>query len=153
MTVIEVAQALGAKGTEPTEEERLLFEAWMKGHCWVIGGAWTGVTYQASVEVDGYVETQAMLTRMLWAAWRDRAALATESGRVSVPREPGKAHDSWTPFKCPHCGSIYFGPKYRDIDGKWTHIGRYCKGLPSGFDRSYVPCPESYFELFAEAQR
>lgn len=74
----EQAHAMGAKGAPPTEAERLLFEAWMHGHCWAYPDTWNGVTYMdtapwvAAKMPDPY----AMQTRKLWAAWRDRAALA-----------------------------------------------------------------------------
>lgn len=71
----EAAQKMGAKGGEPTEEERLLFEAWMKGHCWFIGGVWDGKTYSNPKEQGMFIDPNAMDTRRLWAAWRDRAAL------------------------------------------------------------------------------
>lgn len=70
------AHHLGAYGAEPTEAERLLFEAWMRGHCWAVVGDWTGGTYQHPQESSGFVHGGAMATRRLWAAWRDRAALS-----------------------------------------------------------------------------
>lgn len=70
------AEAMGAKGAPATDAERLLFEAWMKGHCWKVVGAWSGDSYTASDEDGSYVNPQATMTRRLWAAWRDRAALA-----------------------------------------------------------------------------
>ena len=78
---IQQAHDMGAKGGDPTEDERLLFEAWMAGHCWMIHGDWTGVTYLHEGEKNGYLHPGAMLTRQLWAAWRDRAALAKAKGR------------------------------------------------------------------------
>jgi len=72
----EQAHDMGAKGGEPTEAERLLFEAWMKGHCWAVIGTWDGKTYVHEDEANGFVNNSAMHTRCLWAAWRDRAALA-----------------------------------------------------------------------------
>lgn len=72
------AYDLGAKGAAPTEAERLLFEAWMRGHCWAVVGEWDGKTYLTESEKVSYrwTDPHAMSTRMLWAAWRDRAALA-----------------------------------------------------------------------------
>lgn len=71
------AYAMGAEGAEPTEAERLLFEAWMAGHCWMVEGDWDGKTYVHPAEkLTRQVWPGAMRTRMLWAAWRDRAALA-----------------------------------------------------------------------------
>ena len=51
-------------------------------------------------------------------------------------------------FKCPVCASHYFGPIFE----KERHVGRYCKGWPSGFDRSYLPCRGEHVEMFAESQ-
>lgn len=73
------AYDMGAKGAEPTEEERKLFEAWMAGHCWEVEGGWDGRTYVHSTEINlRQVHFGAMRTRQLWAAWRDRAALAAQ---------------------------------------------------------------------------
>lgn len=79
---IDQARQLGEKGSPARESERLLFEAWMGGHCWVIGGTWTGTQYKASDEDGLRVNQQAMLTRMLWAAWRDRGTLADDQLRA-----------------------------------------------------------------------
>jgi hypothetical protein len=73
----EQAHDMGKNGAKPTEAERLLFEAWMRGHCWKVTGKWTGETYVHEDEHSGFVHPHAMNTRQLWAAWRDRAALAT----------------------------------------------------------------------------
>lgn len=53
-------------------------------------------------------------------------------------------HPSFAPFKCPACGSRYFGPIF--VGGE--HVGRYCKGWPRGFDRSHVPCRGTHEEMF-----
>jgi len=76
MITTDQAYAMGANGAEPTEAERLLFESWMRGHCWMVHGDWDGATYVDRSEKSGYLHPGAMLTRQLWAAWRDRAALA-----------------------------------------------------------------------------
>lgn len=55
-----------------------------------------------------------------------------------------KKHPSMLPFKCPVCGSIYFWPIFNDS----VHVGRYCKGHPSGHDRSYIPCRGEHREMF-----
>lgn len=73
---IEAAYAMGAKGGPVVEAERLAFEAWMRGHCWSLGAEWNGLTYMGMLESPGYIDPTAMRTRQLWAAWRDRAALA-----------------------------------------------------------------------------
>lgn len=58
------AHEMGANGGNVPRAERELFEEWMRGHCWAVG---------EQLETGEYAE---MSTRMLWAAWRDRAALA-----------------------------------------------------------------------------
>ncbi|MCG9105600.1 hypothetical protein LH433_02365 [Laribacter hongkongensis] len=73
---IEAAREIGAKGGEANDAERLAFEAWMAGHCWSISATWNGTSYVSPSETVGYVCPHAMRTRQLWAAWRDRAALA-----------------------------------------------------------------------------
>lgn len=75
MNLLEAAHKIGAKGGPVSEEDRLLFEEWMRGHCWAIAGEWNGSTYVAADENGKVVNHHAMLTRQLWAAWRDRAAL------------------------------------------------------------------------------
>ena len=47
-------------------------------------------------------------------------------------------------FKCPVCASVYFGPIFEDK----KHVGRFCKGWPSGYDRSYMPCRGRHEERF-----
>jgi hypothetical protein len=70
------AYDMGAKGGPAHEGERLAFEAWMRGHCWALCATWTGTQYRSDAEQGGDVDPRAMRTRQLWAAWRDRAALA-----------------------------------------------------------------------------
>lgn len=72
----EQAHEMGAKGAPATEDERLLFEAWMRGHCWALSAIWDGNTYRGTAEDGNCVCPKAMNTRQLWAVWRDRAALA-----------------------------------------------------------------------------
>ena len=72
----EAAAEMGANGGHVVEAERLAFEAWMCGHCWKLGAKWTGTEYRSAFEKGGMVDMHAMRTRELWAAWRDRAALA-----------------------------------------------------------------------------
>jgi hypothetical protein len=78
MITVEQAHEMGAKGGPADEHERLLFEAWMKGHCWLVEGDWDGTTYRHESEFGGYLHPGAVRTRQLWAAWRDRAALAKQ---------------------------------------------------------------------------
>lgn len=68
---VRLAYKLGAEGSPATDGERELFESWMRGHCWQCG-EWNGQAYPD------------MTTRVLWAAWRDRAALA-----IAIPVPPG----------------------------------------------------------------
>jgi hypothetical protein len=72
---VDAAYQLGQEGAPPTEDERMLFEAWMRGHRWHIDGLWDGTTYVHPDETAGFCHPDAMHTRGLWAAWRDRAAL------------------------------------------------------------------------------
>lgn len=76
---IESAFAMGAKSGPNVEEERLAFEAWMLGHCWALSAEWTGSHYRGSDENGENFCPHAMVTRKLWAAWRDRAALAANA--------------------------------------------------------------------------
>ena len=77
MTVpsIEAAYAMGSKGGPTVEAERLAFEAWMRGHNWAVAAEWKDGGYRGSSEHGSVVCPHAMTVRMLWAAWRDRAAL------------------------------------------------------------------------------
>lgn len=82
---IEAAHEMGATGGPVVEAERLAFEAWMKGHCWSLGATWRGTQYQSDAEVGGHLDPHAIRTRELWAAWRDRAALAFAAGQSAEP--------------------------------------------------------------------
>ncbi len=82
------ARRMGEQGGSALEAERLAFEAWMEGHCWALGAEWTGTEYVAPIEkVARTVDINAMMTRRMWAAWRDRAALsyAQEPAPVLAP--------------------------------------------------------------------
>jgi len=70
------ARRLGEVGSPAIEQERALFEAWMAGHCWALSAHWNGHGYVSDLETTGDLDPRAMGTRRLWAAWRDRAALA-----------------------------------------------------------------------------
>ena len=93
---IEAAHEMGAKGAPHNEAERLAFEAWMRGHCWSLSAVWDGECYRGSAEHGENVDYRAMLTRQLWAAWRDRAALASPVPSVPERLTPdgkyGKQH-------------------------------------------------------------
>jgi hypothetical protein len=72
----DAAFAIGQTGGPPSEVERLAFEAWMRGHSWGFSGEWNGTTYVGTQEWPGWADAGVVQTRMLWAAWRDRAFLA-----------------------------------------------------------------------------
>lgn len=85
------AYDMGAKGAPATDAERLLFEAWMRGHCWALCATWDGKSYRSDAEQNGNIDPRAMNTRQLWAAWRDRAALAAPQPAVAagwMPMQP-----------------------------------------------------------------
>ena len=68
MTETEIRQraydlGAGRPVAPSTPKERQRFRSWMRGHCWACAPFRNG-------------EWQNTTTRMLWAAWRDRAALA-----------------------------------------------------------------------------
>ena len=84
------AHAMGAAGGPAHEGERAAFEAWMRGHCWALCATWTGTEYRSDAEQGGWPDPQAMMTRRLWAAWRDRAALARlKTPNVAVTGQGG----------------------------------------------------------------
>ena len=76
------------------------------------------------------------------------AKLANENKPVDVERAKSLYHPSFVPFKCPVCGSEYFGPLF----AHGVYVGRYCKGRPSGFDRSYTPCRGKHEEMFEQGE-
>lgn len=78
------AYDMGAKGAPATDAERLLFEAWMRGHCWALCATWDGKCYRSDAEQNGNIDPRAMNTRQLWGAWRDRAALAAPQPAVAA---------------------------------------------------------------------
>jgi hypothetical protein len=82
----EAAYDMGAKGGPVVEEERLAFEAWMRGRCWALHATWSGSQYLGSAESNSYVCPHATQVRGLWAAWRDRAALS--GGEVQINESP-----------------------------------------------------------------
>ena len=78
---VDDARAMGQQGGPADEAERIAFEAWMIGHNWMPPSVqWTGSIYGSayrSAAEDGlFIDPEAVRTRMLWAAWRDRAALS-----------------------------------------------------------------------------
>ena len=84
----QAAYDIGAKGSDPTEEERLAFESWMRGHCWAVIGDWDGKQYKHGCEDGEFIHGGAMGTRRLWAAWRDRGAVAMVLAEKSQAVEP-----------------------------------------------------------------
>ena len=91
----KAAYDIGAKGSEPTEEERLAFESWMRGHCWAVIGEWDGKQYKHAHESTGFVHGGAMETRRLWAAWRDRGAVARVLAEQAQAVEPVAVRHSY----------------------------------------------------------
>lgn len=84
----QAAYDMGAKGAQATERERLLFEAWMRGHCWALCATWDGKQYVSDAEQGGDLDPRAMATRRLFAAWRDRAALGVPASQEALPNVP-----------------------------------------------------------------
>lgn len=85
------ALRLGQEGAPATEDERLLFEAWMRGHCWALCATWNGKQYVSDAERDGLgVDPRAMNTRQLFAAWRDRGALAAYEAEAKPAPAPAE---------------------------------------------------------------
>lgn len=75
---VEAAYEMGAKGGIASDDERLAFEAWIRGHCWTLGVAeWDGKEYKGNTERSGILCQDGIMARKLWAAWRDRAALSS----------------------------------------------------------------------------
>ena len=73
---IKAAFVMGQTGAPSSETERLAFESWMRGHSWLVEGVWDGTTYDdRGPSRVSWVDVGAMQTRMLWAVWRDRAAM------------------------------------------------------------------------------
>ncbi len=87
---VDDAYYMGATGGEATEGERLAFESWMRGHCWALGATWDGKGYRSDAEQGGHLDPLAIRTRQLWAAWRDRAALA----RLKTPNVGSKPDET-----------------------------------------------------------
>ena len=88
---IEAAYAIGAKGGSVVDAERLAFESWMAGHCWALCAAWDGTGYRCESEQAGQFNPAAGVTRRLWAAWRDRAALAANASVQQNAQNGGQA--------------------------------------------------------------
>jgi len=66
-----MAEEIGENGAPHSENERRLYEAYCKGHCWEVG-AWSGTEYCE------------MLDRIRFAMWRDRAALGAPIAGVAA---------------------------------------------------------------------
>lgn len=91
---VEDAYDMGAAGARFNDDvaaaERACFEDWMRRQGLPLGAMWTGGGSSAgywsrheAAHRNRYVCPRAMRTRRLWAAWRDRAALAHASGTAS----------------------------------------------------------------------
>lgn len=88
---IAAAYAMGAKGGSVVDAERLAFESWMAGHCWALCAAWDGTGYRCESEQAGQFNPAAGVTRRLWAAWRDRAALTANASVQQIAQNGGQA--------------------------------------------------------------
>lgn len=88
---IAAAYAMGAKGGTVVDAERLAFESWMAGHCWALCAEWDGTGYRCESEQSGQFNPAAGVTRRLWAAWRDRAALAANASVQQIAQNGGQA--------------------------------------------------------------
>lgn len=120
--LIERARVMGSIGAPATEGERLAFEAWMHGHCWSLFAEWRDGEYPGYYgphETRDYFCPHATRTRMMWAAWRDRAALAESdplrAQLVEALKEGRRAigtHDA--PHDCYATGPMT-GNEYRDL--------------------------------------
>lgn len=100
---VDDAYYMGATGGEATDGERLAFESWMRGHCWALCATWNGTAYRSDAEQGGNIDPRAMRTRQLWAAWRDRAALASlKAPNAYGARQPAGTHaqDQRRPCRC-----------------------------------------------------
>jgi hypothetical protein len=84
---IEAAEKMGKTGAPHSEPERLLFEAYMRGHCWHVE-PWDAVR-------GCYGDVQ---TRMLFGVWRDRAVLGVRAVTLSAEEiiEIGRRYGLWT---------------------------------------------------------
>ncbi len=82
------------------------------------------------------------------------ATADSEFGSAAVPAESASRCVEVPPvvhrpdFHCHTCGFGYFGPHWEQVDGKWKHVGRACKGTPTGYDRSLHPCKAKYVDYF-----
>jgi hypothetical protein len=81
---IAAAHEIGKHGGPVVEAERLAFEAWSRGHCWALCATWDGKQYRSDAEQGCIVDPRAVTTRLLFAAWRDRAALAARAAGGEV---------------------------------------------------------------------
>lgn len=140
------ANDMGAKGAPATDAERLLFEAWMRGHCWALCATWDGKCYRSDAEQGGNVDPRAMNTRQLWAAWRDRAALAAQAapgvpaGCVLVPLEAKALYD----FMC-----AAFTPLTGQQEEIWKSL-QLAKDAMAALAAQAAPAPGVHLDDLAE---
>lgn len=78
---LDDAERMGEKGAPHSEPERMLYEAYCKGHCWPVG-PWVINPKTGNGEYYGVMD------RIRFAMWRDRAALATAPTMPHEGREP-----------------------------------------------------------------
>ena len=90
---VEGARKMGEVGGPAVDSERIAFEAWMEGNFWTIYATWDGKQYATAEEAASrgrYTSQDAMRMRMMWAAWRDRAALSKLQS-VKIPANPAES--------------------------------------------------------------
>lgn len=128
---IEMARRIGETGVKHSEKERQLFIAYMQGHCWK-AGPW-------DAERSEYLD---MHTRVLYAVWRARGALAAQAAAVPEPceicKKPVDGHSGrW----CCRCLGVPTPIADTDVwpivrvevtNGKITSATQYAPGLPDG---------------------
>ena len=121
MSADKLAQAyeLGAKGGAVGDDERLAFEEWMRGHCWALCATWDGKHYRSDAEQTGWPDPQAMMTRRLWAVWRDRAALAAHQAEQPA-HAPGW---KWVPVE--PTDAMLEAASRVPVDPTWSMHGEY----------------------------
>lgn len=73
----KAAYEMGAKGAKPTEQERLLFEAWMRGHCWA---SWRDRAALAGVSTPAAPENHLRAALQRAHDWMDSQADSQSKG-------------------------------------------------------------------------
>jgi len=126
----DAAFAIGQTGGPPSEVERLAFEAWMRGHSWLVSGKWNGTTYVDPQERHSSIDLPAMQTRMLWAAWRDRAALTQPEPEGPTDEEIERFADK---------AGFVEGHAYDECGFRIHDEVGFARALLARWGRAYVP--------------